>query len=82
MSKIDDGGPAFGHAAENGHCCGMKLRDWFAGMAMQGAVSDGVLRQIAKVCSDPAGMVKIIATDSYAIADAMIAEKRRTESPQ
>jgi len=29
-----DGGAAFGHAAENGHCHGMSLRDWFAGQAL------------------------------------------------
>lgn len=40
--KINDGGPAFPMpytTADNGPP-GMSLRDWFAGMAMQGAISD------------------------------------------
>jgi len=32
----DTSGPAFGHGAENGHCCGLTKRSWLAGMAMQG----------------------------------------------
>ena len=32
----NDGGPAFGHGAENGHCCGATLRDFFASAALQG----------------------------------------------
>ncbi len=27
---------AFGHGAENGHCCGLTIREHFAGLAMQG----------------------------------------------
>jgi hypothetical protein len=27
---MNDGGAAFGHGAENGHCCGATLRDYFA----------------------------------------------------
>ncbi len=34
MSGVADGGPAFGHGAENGHCCGMTLRDYFAAQAI------------------------------------------------
>jgi len=39
VSEIKDGGPAFGHAASNGHCCGMSLRYWFAGQALMGTLS-------------------------------------------
>lgn len=42
-----DGGAAFGHGAENGHCCGATLRDFFAAAALQGILSnDSVHYQI------------------------------------
>jgi hypothetical protein len=89
---VDNGGAAFGHAADNGHCCGMTIRDWFAGMAMQGLIA-GYDREIRACASnDPNDRTGFSDTDStggtfqdtmaneaYHIADAMIAEKRRTE---
>lgn len=38
--KIDDGGPAFPYWFEKGNTLyqGMTLRDWFAGMALQGLI--------------------------------------------
>ena len=61
MSK-NDGGQAFpgGHPPN-----GMSLRDWFAGMALQGLI-------------DPRAMspgTEILAEKSYSFADAMLAER-------
>lgn len=62
--KINDGGPAFPRSAndcDNG-APGMSLRDWFAGMAMQGSLS-------GRECALDAQMVGMA---SYAFADAML----------
>ncbi len=74
MTKIDDGGPAFPTATKISSSTttiekveGMKLRDYFAAEAllcMQG--NGGDRHDIAKWC--------------YLQADALIAEKRKTES--
>ena len=111
MNKIDDGGPAFPVCVEHtmtppeefpgalftkivSHG-GLTLRDWFAGMAMQGMLStyrDVLIHDADEknnrhhygnfgrslAVEDPDGPIEI-AGDAYVIADAMIAEKRRTE---
>lgn len=52
---------------------GMELRDWFAGMALQGILANEALRAIALSCY---GMPeKDYAQFSYDIADAMIEER-------
>ena len=61
------GWPAFGHGAENGHCCGMTLLDYFAGQ---------VIHRISWENREPEEMAK----KSYAIAKAMLAEKERIEN--
>ena len=68
------GGPAFPHHIEhpNGHWpgvthAGMTLRDWFAGMAMQGICASG-----------PGISNPVIAAEAYALADAML--KQREDS--
>jgi len=54
---------------------GMSLRDWFAGIAMQGMlIHHGVVSPKA-----PLGESKYISDDAYAMADAMIKIKRQTE---
>ena len=67
-----DGGPAFPRAyAENayGDERGMSLRDWFAGQALLGIMSD---------LSNLSGEVpRYAAARAYAIADAMIAERAK-----
>lgn len=70
--KKDDGGPAFACAAENGHQPGMTLRDYFAGHA---------LGAFASSQWPSPGDASHIAQVSYAIADAMLAERSK-ESPQ
>jgi hypothetical protein len=70
---IDDGGTAFPTADTiypNGQMQfgsnGMSLRDWFAGMAMQGMLSNPEL----------SGSVELLARESFTYADAMIAEQK------
>lgn len=79
--KIDDGGTAFpspentkeGWAAEYG----MSLRDWFAGMALNGLVERGGYDLEHSKFQDT---VKHLAVNAYILADAMIAERnKRTE---
>ena len=80
MSTIDDGGPAFPVPAEqsentNFATPGMTLRDYFASAAMQGwmASYDGKSGHPAGT-ADGGGRVARL---SYAIADAMIAERSK-----
>lgn len=79
MPKMfDDGGAAFPIRQVDGvHPTefGMSLRDWFAGMAMQGILS-GTSGNIELWVDE---IAKVTAAQAYRRADAMIAEKRRTE---
>lgn len=76
MNAINDGGPAFplpAHIGANGEqpfpIYGMSLRDWFAGMALQGfATNNG---------TDTAD--QIIAGWSYGLADAMLTAREGKE---
>lgn len=71
MDLTDDGGPAFPvlqrdpwdkiHVA----CAGMSLRDWFAGLAILGGMTNGVP-------VDP----QQISRAAYRLADAMIAARK------
>lgn len=69
MSKIDDGGFAFPiPATEHNYAeFGMTIRDWFAGKALAGLLA----------CQDTVGTNVDIARSVYALADAMIAERRK-----
>lgn len=82
MNK-NDGGPAFPipYATDmDGYVYapradGMSLRDWFAGMALQGILASfppdaNFATQAAK---------DALAADSYDLADAMIAERKKDE---
>lgn len=71
MSKINDGGPAFACAAENGHQAGMTLRDWFAGQALDG--------MMAKYGTNSEGGAALTAIVCYAAADAMLAEREKAK---
>ena len=69
MSKIEDGGPAFpshGSMGEVSHE-GMTLRDYFAAKAMQGLIYDKL----------PEQELRTAAKYSYAMADAMLAERKK-----
>ena len=63
------GGPAFGHGAENGHCCGMTIRDYFAGQALVALYSTpGRLEKAGK----PVSAGNEYAALAYELADAML----------
>jgi hypothetical protein len=68
---INTGGPAFPLHSEvrpslDTDWCGMTLRDWLAGMALQGLLA-----------STKTNDALVIAKDAYIIADAMLAEKNK-----
>lgn len=67
--KANDGGPAFPAQSFTGPYAheffpGLTLRDWFAGMALQGLLS----------CPDPL-LPRTEADSAYAYADAMLARR-------
>ncbi len=68
LSEIDSGGNAFPYCVwvgdhHNGHNTGMTLREWYAGMALQGMIASGDAND------NPVG---VIAQEAYKLADAMI----------
>lgn len=72
MSTKNDGGPAFPALAQVGDFAaavgGLTVRDWFAGMALQGMLSsDG----------GSEGEGAYYATWAYIYADAMLAEREK-----
>ena len=79
MTKQNDGGPAFPRPAVNigdddvrdwwFMQDGMSLRDWFAGMAMQ-----GILVHVGVVEVTP-----VIGADAYMVADAMLAAREKAQ---
>jgi hypothetical protein len=80
-TKINDGGPAFplqsiGPDFPPGHVC-MTLRDWFAGQALNGLLSDyqsvGAIGKTAKEAN--AGRIATTAEIAYGYADAMLAAR-------
>jgi len=69
MSDEKDGGPAFpvGDVKTHG-TFGMSLRDWMAGMALQGLLSGSKVFDTADADDD--------AAYAYAVADAMLAARK------
>lgn len=67
----DDGGFAFPSHGSMGEvvCEGMLLRDWFAGMALQGLLASGVSKDV------PRALRRDIADRAYLYADAMLFAK-------
>lgn len=75
MNNINDGGPAFpnlGFSGVGGN--GMTLRDWFAGQALIGAATTIKAASYEEVETQVA---PIVARLTYAIADAMLAERAK-----
>lgn len=72
MSEIKDGGPAFPSHGTMGEVNyqGMSLRDWFAGMAMQGLLA----APVGKVVDPARANETDIAREAFILAEAMIAE--------
>ena len=88
VNKPDNGGPAFPRPMSVGPGGlwqlaneGMFLRDNFAGLAMQGFVSHPENLTGIRELADNAGITapEMLARSAYGIADAMIAERNRTE---
>lgn len=74
MSKTDNGGPAFpkdlrGRRGDNPEPPGMTLRDWFAGMALQGL-------NVYGYGDSPEDLARLAWKD----ADAMLAARKGGES--
>ncbi len=71
MSDKLDGGPAFPRLYKTSGTAGMSLRDWFAGQAMVGLMSDPGLR--------PSTLDEFehMATRLYQVADAMLKEREK-----
>ena len=88
MTQPNDGGPAFPRFVRQGPCItkhgasirglqdGMSRRDWLAGIAMQGFVSDPQTLIGIREYSEQAGITApaMMALTAYGMADAMIAE--------
>ena len=80
MSTINDGGPAFPVPAEHSEnpnfaTPGMTLRDYFASAAMQGWMASYDGKSGHPAGTDGGG--RRVARLSYAMADAMIAERSK-----
>lgn len=90
MTTIKDGGPAFPRLGSLHDCRpgekiakysadGMSLRDYFAGLAMQAWLGDNQscrsLAGVAEKKGIPAD--EYIATQAYAMADAMLAQREK-----
>ena len=75
--KKNDGGPAFptGIVYTKPHMPGMSLRDWFAGMALQGFCANADLhgKEQGTWIGDAT------ARDAYSYADAMLQERDKEE---
>lgn len=78
MSEINSGGNAFPYCVwvgdrHNGHNTGMTLRNWFAGMALQGILSNPTT-VTSKLFKTTDGFMnsEMIAECAYEQADAMI----------
>lgn len=71
MSDKNDGGPAF--PINHPHCpdpsTGMTLRQWYAGMAMQGVIASGTVTG-----NDFNETSKEVSGFAFGVADAMIKE--------
>jgi hypothetical protein len=73
--SIDDGGNAFPSMLPGGNYCmpGMSLRAWYAGQAMQQLIAFGVNLTDGDLGKE-ATIKEIVASQAFAIADAMIME--------
>lgn len=68
--RKNNGGPAFACASNHWHQGGMSLRDWFAGMALQ-----GICANPNTIMKDLDSGTKFVTEIAYFIADAMLAER-------
>lgn len=78
MSTPQDGGPAFPvypHQTQN-PSSGMTLRDWFAGMALQGMLASP---HLCADIPDDIALVDAVPAKAYDYADAMLATREQKE---
>ena len=82
MSEKETGGPAFpgtqyaGGIKPTGHSEGMTIRDWFAGMALQGWITaQPTIKGVTLNAGDD--HAALIASAAYAWADAMLKERSK-----
>lgn len=73
MDTKQDGGPAFPVDNPSGHHPGMSLRDYFAGQALAGELA----AQSSETGEWASVNFRSLAERSYAIADAMLAEREK-----
>ena len=77
MEKRNDGGQAFPTACEVGHVDGMTLRQWYAGMALQGWVAALTSDEVDSYDNEPVAFAehqRAVAKACFGYADALIAE--------
>nr|DAH75522.1 MAG TPA: hypothetical protein [Caudoviricetes sp.] len=83
MTQIKDGGPAFPSAGDElyNREFGMTLRDWFAGQALAGLLSDDgtILRMRSAAEADGQDLAKWMASGAFELATAMIAEREERQ---
>jgi len=81
MSAKNDGGPAFplqiAPLPDSEIQCGMSLRDWFAGQALQGLMSNYELLKMLDEQSPKLPTRHVAAQHAYGFADAMLKERDR-----
>lgn len=87
MSEQDNGGPAFPQSVSadglvrfDPDWCGMSLRDWFAGLAMQGACANAEFAAEVRSWAEAKGRngQRHVAEHVYELADAMLAERSKS----
>jgi hypothetical protein len=76
MSQKNDGGPAFheyyGTGTHPQYQRGMSLRDWFAGMALQGLLSNSHPQVVKSFARHNENAGTAFAESAYAFADDML----------
>lgn len=81
MAENKDGGQAFPHGDPiHGGDLGMSLRDWFAGHALAGTLANPDISASAARCKVSTADFRVeVAKSAYAIADAMLAVREKSD---
>lgn len=72
QTALADRGPAFPGKTVMQHVPGMSLRDWFAGQALNGAISSRDQWSALRADRGAAGPGEYVAAFAYALADARL----------
>ena len=70
----DTSGPAFPYEPSRSNFPGMTLRQWYAGLAMQGLVASGILTHVCPAGGARPANEREIREQAFAMADAMLRE--------